>query len=103
VYTKGAPALHDFFNIFQIALGVNSPATPVTLNLGQQTFALPSKECGAGDIETAANIACFIFYRTVAFHHGTLSAHHYDTNITTFQSQFSDPWCIAVSFHFRLQ
>jgi hypothetical protein len=73
--SKGAPVLYDFFNIFKIALGVNSPATPVTLNLCQQTFTLPSNECGAGDIKAAADRACFIFFRTFAFHHGAFSGY----------------------------
>jgi hypothetical protein len=78
--SKGAPALYDFFNLFKIALGVDSPATPVTLNLCQQTFTLPSNECGAGDIEAAADRACFIFSRTCAFHHGALSGYSTYTN-----------------------
>jgi hypothetical protein len=70
---KGAPALYDFFNTFKIALGVNSPATPIALNISQQTFILPSKECGARDIEAVADFVCFIFCITFALKHSTLS------------------------------
>jgi len=40
--SRGTLAPHDFINAFNIILGVNSPATPIALNLGEQAFTLPA-------------------------------------------------------------
>ncbi len=69
----GLLAFNDLFNLFDIALAIHSPATPVTLYIVKQTFALPPEQSGPRDVESVADLVSFVFLGAFACNHDTLS------------------------------